>query len=149
MRAVVQRVSHAAVRVGPETVGAIEAGLLVLLGCGQGDSEADADYLAEKVAHLRIFEDQAGLLNRSLGEVGGAVLAVSQFTLYGDCRKGRRPSFTEALAPEPAQKLYERFVEQLRRAGLQVETGRFRATMDVELTNCGPVTLLLDSRRAF
>jgi len=149
MRAVVQRVRRAAVRVGGETVGAIDIGLLALVGCGQGDADADADWLAEKTANLRIFEDDAGLLNRSLLEVGGAVLAVSQFTLYGDCRKGRRPSFVEALAPEPAQKLYERFLAQLRQAGLRVETGRFRATMDVELINCGPVTLLLDSRRAF
>src|SRR5262245_41367823 len=149
MRAVVQRVSRAQVRTGGEIVGAIDRGFLVLVGCGRDDAEADVEYLADKVAALRVFEDEAGLLNRSLADVGGAVLAVSQFTLYGDCRKGRRPSFTEALAPEPAQALYELFVARLRDAGLRVESGRFRATMDVELNNCGPVTLLLDSRRQF
>ena len=149
MRAVVQRVSRAAVRIADEVIGAIDHGFLVLVGCGQGDGEADVDYLADKVANLRVFEDEKGLMNRSLADVGGAVLAVSQFTLYGDCRKGRRPSFTEALAPEPAQSLYEKFVAKLRKAGLRVETGRFRALMDVELVNCGPVTLLLDSRRQF
>jgi D-tyrosyl-tRNA(Tyr) deacylase len=149
MRAVVQRVSRAQVRVDAEVVGAIDQGFLVLVGCGQGDGDADVEYLADKVANLRVFEDDAGLMNRSLADVGGAVLAVSQFTLYGDCRKGRRPSFTAALAPEPAQALYEKFVARLRGAGLRVETGRFRAMMDVELVNCGPVTLLLDSQRQF
>jgi D-aminoacyl-tRNA deacylase len=149
MRAVVQRVSRAEVRVKGEAVGAIGVGFLVLVGCGQGDADADVEYLADKVAGLRVFEDDAGLMNKSLAEVGGKVLAVSQFTLYGDCRKGRRPSFTEALAPEPAQVLYEKFVARLRNAGVTVETGRFREMMDVELVNCGPVTLLLDSRRQF
>ena len=149
MRAVVQRVSRAQVRVGAEVVGAIDRGFLVLVGCGQGDGDGDVEFLADKVAGLRVFEDDAGLMNKSLADVGGSVLAVSQFTLYGDCRKGRRPSFTEALAPEPAQALYENFVARLRGAGLHVETGRFRAMMDVELVNCGPVTLLLDSRRQF
>ena len=149
MRAVLQRVSRAEVRVGDERVGAIAAGLCALVGCGQEDGPADVDLLAEKVMHLRIFEDERGLMNRSVLETGGAVLAVPQFTLYGDCRKGRRPSFTLALAPEPAQALFERFVGKLREAGLRVEAGRFRATMEVELVNCGPVTLLLDSRRDF
>jgi D-tyrosyl-tRNA(Tyr) deacylase len=147
VRAVIQRVSRAAVRVEAETVGAIETGLLVLLGCAQGDGESDVAWLADKIAGLRVFEDQAGLLNRSLAEVGGAVLAVSQFTLLGDCRKGRRPSFTGALAPEPAQALYQSFCDRLRAAGLRVETGRFRAAMEVELVNQGPVTLIIDSRQ--
>jgi D-tyrosyl-tRNA(Tyr) deacylase len=149
MRAVVQRVSSASVRVEGEQVGAIDKGFLVLLGCGKGDVEADADVLADKIGELRVFDDEQGLLNRSLSDVGGAVLAVSQFTLYGDCRKGRRPSFSEALPPEGAQALYERFVSRLKASGLRVETGRFRAAMDVELCNTGPVTLLLDSHKQF
>jgi D-tyrosyl-tRNA(Tyr) deacylase len=149
MRAVVQRVSRAAVRVGSETVGAIDLGLVALLGVGQQDGDEDVIYVADKVANLRIFEDEAGAMNRSVLDVGGAVLAVSQFTLYGDCRRGRRPSFTEAMAPEPASAIYEQFVTRLRQTGLSVATGRFRATMDVEMVNCGPVTLLVDSKRSF
>lgn len=146
MRAVVQRVGRAQVTVGDEVVGRIGTGFLVLLGVAVGDEAADADWLADKVAGLRVFEDEAGQMNLALSEVGGAVLAVSQFTLLADCRKGRRPSFVEAARPEAAVPLYERFVERLRSAGLPVETGRFRAHMEVELVNSGPVTLLLDSR---
>ena len=149
MRAVVQRVRRAEVRVDGEVVGRIGRGLLVLVGAGQGDSESDAVYLADKVLGLRIFADEAGQMNRALAEVGGALLVVSQFTLYGDCRKGRRPSFVEALAPEPAEVLYLGFVERARQSGIPVETGRFRAMMDVELINDGPVTLLVDSRKSF
>jgi D-tyrosyl-tRNA(Tyr) deacylase len=145
MRALLQRVSRASVRVEGEVTGAIQAGLLVLLGCGQGDGDAEADALADKVANLRIFDDEAGALGRSVLDVRGGVLVVSQFTLYGDCRKGRRPSFSGALPPGPAETLYERFINRLRAAGLRVETGRFRATMAVELVNDGPVTLMLDT----
>lgn len=132
-----------------EVVGRIGPGLLVLVGAGQGDSESDASYLADKVLGLRIFADEAGQMNRALAEVGGALLVVSQFTLYGDCRKGRRPSFVEALAPELAEALYRSFVERVRQSGIPVETGRFRAMMQVELVNDGPVTLLVDSRKQF
>ena len=149
MRAVVQRVSRAAVRVGTDTVGEIGLGLLVLLGVAQDDAEADADYLAEKVAGLRIFEDAGGKMNLAAGEVGGAVLAVSQFTLFGDVRRGKRPSFDAAARPEQARLLYEHFVAKLRAAGLRCETGRFQEMMDVELVNSGPVTILLDSRKLF
>jgi D-tyrosyl-tRNA(Tyr) deacylase len=149
VRAVVQRVSRAEVRVDGEVVGRIGQGLLVLVGAGQGDSEGDAAYLADKVLGLRIFADEAGQMNRALADVGGALLVVSQFTLYGDCRKGRRPSFVEALAPEPAEALYRSFVERARQSGIPVETGRFRAMMEVELVNDGPVTLLVDSRKGF
>jgi len=149
MRAVVQRVSRASVTVEGKVAGSIGRGLLVLLGVGKGDSEQDAGYLAAKTAGLRIFADQAGKMNLSAVESGAAAMVVSQFTLYGDCRKGRRPSFEEAAAPELAVSLYERFVEELRALGLQVETGVFQAMMEVELVNDGPVTLLLDSRRAF
>jgi D-tyrosyl-tRNA(Tyr) deacylase len=149
MRAVVQRVARAEVRVAGEVVGRIERGLLALVAAGEGDDEKDAAWLAEKVVQLRIFADDAGQMNRGLLEVGGALLAVSQFTLYGDCRKGRRPSFVRALAPEPAERLYEQFVAKARAAGARVETGRFRADMQVELVNDGPVTLLLDSKREF
>jgi D-tyrosyl-tRNA(Tyr) deacylase len=149
MRAVVQRVCRAEVRIGGESVGRIARGLLVLLGAGEGDGEPDAAYLADKIVGLRIFPDEAGLMNRSVAEAGGGVLVVSQFTLYGDCRKGRRPSFVGALAPEPAEALYDRFLALLRETGLPVESGRFRAMMDVELVNEGPVTLLLDSRKQF
>jgi D-tyrosyl-tRNA(Tyr) deacylase len=149
VRAVVQRVSRAEVRVSGEVVGRIGRGLLVLVGAGQGDNESDAVYLADKVLGLRIFADEAGQMNRGLAEVGGALLVVSQFTLYGDCRKGRRPSFVEALAPEPAEALYRSFVEHARRSGIPVETGRFRAMMEVDLVNDGPVTLLVDSRKLF
>ena len=149
MRAVVQRVSEARVRVAGEVVGEIGRGLLVLLGVGQGDGEADARYLAEKTAGLRIFEDAQGKMNLSVEETGGAVLVVSQFTLYGDCRQGRRPGFSAAAPPEMANTLYEWFAELLRQRGLPVATGVFQAEMAVELVNDGPVTLLLDSRKEF
>ena len=149
MRAVLQRVTRASVRVGGETAGAIGPGLLVLLGVGQEDGEAEARYLAEKSAGLRIFEDEQGKMNRSVVEVGGSVLVVSQFTLYGDCRKGRRPGFSAAAPPETANRLYLFYVEQLRQLGLTVATGIFQADMAVELVNDGPVTLLLDSRKEF
>jgi D-tyrosyl-tRNA(Tyr) deacylase len=149
MRAVVQRVSRARVSVAGEVLGEVGVGLLVLLGAGEGDGEADADYLADKVVGLRIFEDEAGRMNRAVGEAGGGLLVVSQFTLYGDCRRGRRPSFTAALEPRAAAALCDRFVARARAAGLAVATGRFGATMAVELVNDGPVTLLLDSHRQF
>lgn len=149
MRAVVQRVSRASVTVEGEVVGSIGRGFLVLLGVGQEDGAGEAEYLAEKVAGLRVFEDEAGKMNLSLAEAGGACLVVSQFTLYGDCRKGRRPSFVAAAGPEQAERLYEVFVEAVRARGITVETGRFRRHMDVELVNDGPVTLLLDSGKAF
>ena len=149
MRAVVQRVSRAKVTVAGEPVGEIGTGLLVLLGVGQNDTEADADYLGEKVAGLRIFEDAEGKMNRAVGESGGAVLAVSQFTLYGDVRRGKRPSFDAAARPEQARRLYEHFVEKVRAAGLRCETGRFQEMMQVELVNDGPVTILLDSQKTF
>jgi D-tyrosyl-tRNA(Tyr) deacylase len=149
MRAVVQRVSWARVVVNGEVVGAIEGGLLVLLGVGRADGEAEAEYLARKVVGLRVFEDQAGQMNRALAEVGGGLLVVSQFTLYGDCRKGRRPSFIHAMEPGSAERLCQRFVECCRDLGVEVQTGRFRTMMKVELCNDGPVTLLLDSGRSF
>jgi D-tyrosyl-tRNA(Tyr) deacylase len=149
VRAVVQRVSEAAVRVSGETVGSAGRGLLVLVGVGQGDSEADADYLSDKVLNLRVFPDQAGQMNLSVLDVRGDLLAVSQFTLYGDCRRGRRPGYSDAAAPEEAQRLYEHVVSALRASGLRVEQGVFRAMMDVSLVNWGPVTLLLDSRKQF
>ncbi len=149
MRAVVQRVIRARVKVGDEITGEIGKGLLVLLGVGQDDSEGDADYLAEKVAGLRIFEDEAGKMNLSVGEIGGAVLAVSQFTLLGDVRRGKRPSFDATARPERARELYEAFVERIRARGLRCETGRFQAMMDVELVNSGPVTILVDSKKVF
>jgi D-tyrosyl-tRNA(Tyr) deacylase len=149
MRAVVQRVARARVRVGDRTVGEIGQGLLVLLGVGRGDTEVDAAYLAEKIVHLRIFEDAEGKMNRSLLDIGGEMLVVSQFTLYGDCRRGRRPSYSEAAPPEHARALYEYFVERARQYGPRVETGIFQEMMDVELVNVGPVTVLLDSRKQF
>ena len=149
MRAVVQRVTRASVKVNEEFTGSIAEGLLVLLGIAQDDAESDADYLAAKIAGLRIFEDQDGKMNRSVVDIGGAVLAVSQFTLFGDVRRGKRPSFDAAARPERAQALYEYFVERIRALGLQCETGRFQATMEVELINQGPVTILLDSRKLF
>ncbi len=149
MRAVVQRVTRASVKVGDEITGAIDAGLLVLLGVAQDDAEPDADYLAEKIAGLRIFEDDAGKMNLSVIDIGGALLAVSQFTLYGDVRRGKRPSFDDAARPDRARELYEYFVAKIRAAGLRCETGRFQAMMDVSLVNSGPVTILLDSKKSF
>ena len=149
MRGVVQRVSRAKVTVDGESVGAIGLGLLVLLGVEKQDDEADAAYLVKKTAGLRIFQDEAGNMNASVVDAGGAVLVVSQFTLFGDCRKGRRPSFDQAAAPEKADALYQAYVEGLRAEGLRVETGVFQAMMQVELTNEGPVTILLDSKKVF
>jgi D-tyrosyl-tRNA(Tyr) deacylase len=149
MRAVVQRVSRAKVSVKEWTTGEIGLGLLVLLGVGHEDTETDATYLAEKVAGLRVFEDVDGKMNRSVQDVGGSVLAVSQFTLYGDVRRGKRPSFDAAAPPEAARRLYEFFVQQIQALGLRCETGRFQEMMRVELVNEGPVTILLDSRKAF
>jgi D-tyrosyl-tRNA(Tyr) deacylase len=149
MRAVVERVSRAKVTVNGWISGEIGMGLLVLLGVGQEDTDTDASYLAEKIAGLRIFEDHDGKMNRSVQEVGGSVLAVSQFTLYGDVRRGKRPSFDAAAPPEHARRLYELFVERICEAGLRCETGRFQEMMQVELVNEGPVTILLDSGKAF
>ena len=149
MRAVVQRVGRAEVRIEGRTVGRIGRGLLVLVGVATGDTPETGKTLAEKIVNLRLFDDEQGRMNRSLLEAGGAVLCVSQFTLYGDCRKGRRPSYDRAAAPEAARALYESFVESLRTFGVTVETGQFQAMMDVELVNDGPVTLLLDSEKLF
>jgi len=149
MRAVVQRVKWARVTVEQQVVGRIGPGLLVLLGAGAGDTEQDVDYLAQKTANLRVFEDEQQSMNRSVLDLGGEMLVVSQFTLYGDCRKGRRPSFIDALEPGEAERLCDRFVQRCVEAGLPVQTGRFRAMMDVELCNSGPVTMLLDSRKQF
>lgn len=149
MRAVVQRVKSAEVRIGQMVVGRIGRGLLVFLGVGSADTPADADYLAEKIPHLRVFEDEDGKMNRSLRDVGGAMLVVSQFTLYGDCRRGRRPSYTAAAPPDQALQLYEYFVAKVRESGLPVETGVFQEMMDVDLINDGPVTILLDSQKVF
>lgn len=149
MRAVVQRVSRAKVTAAGVIVGEIGQGVLVLLGVGREDSAVSAEYLADKIVGLRIFEDDAGKMNRSVAEVGGAVLAVSQFTLYGDVRKGKRPSFADAARPERARELYEHFVERVRASGLRCETGRFQEMMEVELVNDGPVTILLDSGKGF
>jgi D-tyrosyl-tRNA(Tyr) deacylase len=149
MRAVIQRVSRAQVAIDGKTVAQIGPGFLVLLGVSKPDTPADAEYLADKTVGLRVFPDADGKMNRALAEVGGAVLVVSQFTLYGDCRKGRRPSFDEAAPAEQANALYEKYVEALRARGLAVKTGVFQAMMQVELVNDGPVTLLLDSKRTF
>jgi D-aminoacyl-tRNA deacylase len=149
MRAVVQRVSKASVMIDGGIVGEIGSGLLVLLGVSTSDSETDAGYLAEKIAGLRIFEDHEGKMNRSVVDVGGAVLAVSQFTLYGDVRRGKRPSFDSAARPERARELYDHFVAQIRERGLRCEAGRFQETMSVSLVNEGPVTILLDSAKLF
>jgi D-tyrosyl-tRNA(Tyr) deacylase len=149
MRACVQRVSQAEVVIAGTSVGRIERGLLVLLGVAVGDSAEDAKQLAQKIAELRVFEDDAGKMNRSLVEARGAMLVVSQFTLLGDCRKGRRPSFIDAAPPEDAQRLYQLFVSEVQKRGIRVETGRFREHMEVSLVNDGPVTLLLDSRKNF
>jgi len=148
MRAVVQRVSHARVSVDNVVTGEIGAGLMVLVGVQVGDTVEDAAYLAEKIAGLRVFEDPEGKMNLSAHEVGGAMLAVSNFTLLGDCRRGRRPSFTEAAPPEEAKRLFNDFVQRVRAQGLTVETGVFREHMHVEIDNDGPVTLILDSRRS-
>jgi D-tyrosyl-tRNA(Tyr) deacylase len=147
MRLVLQRVSRASVEVEGAVAGAIGNGLLVFLGVAREDRTEDADYLAEKLANLRIFPDDAGKMNRSVLESGGSVLVVSQFTLYGDCRKGRRPSFDEAADPEKARSLYEYFVERIRAAGLTIATGVFQAHMLVSLVNDGPVTLILESKK--
>jgi D-tyrosyl-tRNA(Tyr) deacylase len=149
MRAVVQRVSQARVRVKGTVTGEIGTGVAVLLGVAKTDDEAAAEQLAEKIWGLRLFNDDQGRMNRSLAEVGGAVLAISQFTLHGDCRKGRRPSFDRAAPAAQAKALYEAFIAALRRRGARVETGIFQAMMDVELVNDGPVTLLVDTDRSF
>jgi D-aminoacyl-tRNA deacylase len=149
MRAVVQRVSRATVTIDEKVTGEIGHGLLVLLGVGQNDNEGDAEYCAEKICGLRIFEDDQGKMNRSLLDGGGSVLAVSQFTLYGDVRRGKRPSFDAAARPEGAKRLYEYFVETIRAAGLHCETGRFQEMMHVALVNEGPVTILIDSEKKF
>jgi len=149
VRGVVQRVSEASVRVDGEVVGSIGPGLVVLVGVSSGDVERDADYLAEKILNLRVFPDEAGQMNRSVLDVSGGLLVVSQFTLLGDVRKGRRPSYSDAAPPEEANRLYEHLVSRLRPSGLKVATGVFRALMDVALVNQGPVTLLLDSRKLF
>jgi D-tyrosyl-tRNA(Tyr) deacylase len=149
MRAVVQRVNHATVTVDGEVVGHVDLGVCVLVGVGRNDGEAEASALADKVVGLRIFEDDAQKMNLSVLEVGGAVLAVSQFTLFGDVRKGKRPSFTEALEPVRAEALFEHFCAECRTRGARVETGRFRTHMRVELENDGPVTILIDTERAF
>lgn len=149
MRAVVQRVSEATVAVAGVVVARIGPGLLVLVGVGSGDSESDADYLADKTVNLRIFADETGHMNRSVLDSAGEVLVVSQFTLYGDARKGRRPGFSAAEAPEEANRLYEHFVARVRAAGVSTQHGVFRAMMDVALVNQGPVTILLDSHKAF
>lgn len=149
MRAVVQRVTRCRVLVETEVVGEIGPGLLVLLGVGKGDNEAAADYLAEKVLGLRIFEDDQEKMNLSVQDKSGEVLVVSQFTLFGDVRRGKRPSFDSAARPEEAKRLYEYFVAKIRAAGIRCQTGRFQAMMDVELTNQGPVTIMLDSDKLF
>jgi len=146
MRAVVQRVSESKVTVAERTTGAIGQGLLVLLGVARGDGTPAADYLSDKIANLRIFEDETGRMNRSLLDVGGKMLVVSQFTLLGDCRKGRRPSYGQAAEPELANSLYEYFVQATQNKGVQVATGEFRAMMKVSLINDGPVTLIIDSK---
>ncbi|MEZ6113194.1 MAG: D-aminoacyl-tRNA deacylase [Pirellulaceae bacterium] len=149
MRACVQRVSSASVTVDQQVVGRIDRGLVVLLGVGQADTQEDARQLADKITSLRIFEDDAGKMNRSIIEASGSMLVVSQFTLFGDCRKGRRPSFTQAAPPEVADALYQAFVASVGAQGVRVETGVFRAHMDVALVNDGPVTILLDTTRLF
>lgn len=149
MRAVVQRVTRASVKVSGEIVGQIEEGLLVLVGVAQEDTEADVDYLADKIVGLRVFEDPDEKMNLAVTEVGGAILAVSQFTLYGDMRRGRRPSFDAAARPEQARRLYEYLVSKIRAAGVRCETGTFQAMMEVELVNNGPVTILIDSTKIF
>lgn len=147
MLALIQRVSRAEVRVAENMIGNIGAGILVLLGIAEEDEKKDADFLAEKILHLRIFEDEDGRMNRSLLDTGGDLLIVSQFTLLGDCTRGRRPSFTRAAKPDKAIPLYEDFIARCKESGLRVETGQFQAMMEVSLVNDGPVTLILESRR--
>ncbi len=149
MRAVVQRVKKAEVKVNKRVVGSIDKGVLIFLGVAKEDSEKDCEYLANKIAHLRIFPDEHKPMNKSLIDVGGSALVVSQFTLLGDCRKGRRPSFTEAAEPEKAKKLYNRFVQIFKDMNIHVETGIFQEMMEVYLINDGPVTMLLDSKKLF
>ncbi|MGB9595225.1 MAG: D-aminoacyl-tRNA deacylase [Candidatus Poribacteria bacterium] len=149
MRAVIQRVSKASVSVDHQIVSSIAKGLLVLLGVGEDDDNSDAIYLAEKTAGLRIFEDTEGKMNLSVSDIGGEILVISQFTLYADCRKGRRPSFTDAAKPEKAIPLYSNYISALKNMGLKVETGIFQAYMEVELVNDGPVTIMLDSKKLF
>lgn len=149
MRCVVQRVTEASVTVNGETVGAVGPGLMVLIGVSAEDTDADLKYMAEKVPNLRIFDDENGVMNRSVLDVGGSILAVSQFTLYGDARGGRRPSYIRAAKPDEANALYERLVAAWRAKGIHVETGRFRTDMKVSLVNDGPVTILIDSEKAF
>ncbi|MFH1019523.1 MAG: D-aminoacyl-tRNA deacylase [Pseudomonadota bacterium] len=149
MRAVVQRVSQASVCVDEQICGAIGSGLLVLLGVGKNDAEQDAVLMADKIAHLRIFEDEQGLMNRSLLEVQGEMLVVSQFTLFGDCRRGRRPSYSTAAPPAEAARLYEQFINEVRTKQITVATGKFQAMMAVTLVNNGPITLLIDTEKQF
>ena len=149
MRCVVQRVTSASVRVGEEITGEIGPGMMVLIGVSAEDGPADLKYIAEKVMHLRIYDDENGVMNRSILDAGGAILAVSQFTLYGDARGGRRPSYFRAAKPEKAEEMYEKLIALWREAGIHVETGRFRTEMQVSLVNDGPVTILLDSEKAF
>lgn len=145
MRVVIQRVKHSSVKVDEQIIGKIDAGLLVLLGIKEGDTEKDVTWLSNKVASLRIFEDENGKMNKELKDINGSILLISQFTLYGDCVKGKRPSFIQAARPETAIPLYEKFIESLRNQGINVETGSFGADMKVELLNDGPVTLVIDS----
>ncbi len=149
MRAVVQRAKLGSISIAGKEISRIDAGLVVLLGVGQGDKEEDARYLAEKIVNLRIFEDEAGKMNLSLQDVGGEILAVSQFTLYGDCRSGRRPGFSQAATPDEAVKLYQYFIEEIKNKGIAVSTGVFQEHMLVTIGNDGPVTLLLDSSKLF
>jgi D-tyrosyl-tRNA(Tyr) deacylase len=149
MRAVVQRVSRASVTVNGQTSGRIQRGLVILLGITHQDRDKDIKWLAEKVVHLRIFEDDKGKMNRSLADIGGEMLIISQFTLFGDCRKGRRPGFSDAAPPEIAEPIYLQFVEEVRGKGIKTATGTFQAEMQVELINDGPVTLILDTEKTF
>jgi D-aminoacyl-tRNA deacylase len=149
MRAVIQRVKEARVEVEGEIVGRIGEGILIFLGIRKDDTQDDIEYLVDKVLGLRIFDDDAGKMNLSIAEVKGEILVVSQFTLYGDCRKGRRPSFDEAASPDMAEGLYDLFVKEVKKRGIKVQTGKFRALMDIHLVNSGPVTILLDSRKMF
>ncbi len=146
MRAVIQRVTSSSVTVDNKQISSIGPGLMVLLGVTHSDEPSDAEYLADKVVNLRIFEDQDGKMNKSLLDVGGEILVVSQFTLYGDCKKGRRPSFIEAASPDKAENLYEYFTEEIMKKGITIQSGQFRATMKVELVNDGPVTLIIESK---